>query len=209
MFDYINRFLDDPRPEIAASVRGALRRAGWNLRFTAGRDVKTPSSNSIENACVPRWIGSCHLDPNLEANTRQVIFLPGVRTGHFRDWWNFEESEKKAVEEQERVRLTAKQESREARTGQAELFAAAETPGVPATFEDERSYSSVGLGQATGSTRQKGLVAYEDALVPSGVAASLGERRQADDFGLRDAHEIDIVGLKPPERTPRKVTRSF
>lgn len=127
-------------------------------------------------------------------------------TRHFKGLVEFRGVEKKVVEEQERVRLTAKQESRETRTGQPELFAAGDTPGLPPAFEDERSRQMVSaLARLRALLSQKRKVIYEDAL------ANLLELPlvwESDVKGMimkmRDSDEVDVIGLKPRERTPKK-----
>jgi three-Cys-motif partner protein len=207
MFDYINRFLDDARPEIAASFAELFGGPGWEPAVRGGLR-REDAIVELYRERMRATGGFAHVTSTriLKPTHDRSYFYLVYGTRHLKGLVEFRGVEKKAVEEQERVRLTAKQESREARTGQAELFAATDTSGVPATFEDERS-----LQQASALERLRALLAdkrgvtYEDALAALLELPLVWEsdlKRMILD--LRDAHEIDVVGLKPPERTPKK-----
>jgi hypothetical protein len=61
-------------------------------------------------------------------------------TRHVKGLVEFRKVEEKFVEQQEQIRLTAKQDRRVERTGQGEMFAAAMTAtGGPPSFQDERT----------------------------------------------------------------------
>jgi hypothetical protein len=127
-------------------------------------------------------------------------------TRHFKGLVEFREVERKAVDEQERVRFAAKQESREARTGQTELFTAEDVAGVPASFEMERSVQrDLAVERLRALLRRQAKVPYEDALA---TLLELPLVWEADAkrmiLDLRDAGELDVIGLNPPERTPKK-----
>jgi hypothetical protein len=126
-------------------------------------------------------------------------------TRHSKGLVEFREVERKAVDEQERVRFAAKQESREARTGQTELFGA-DVASVPASFEVERTVQrDLAVERLRALLRRRPKVPYEDALA---TLLELPLVWEADVkriiLDLRDASELDVVGLNPPERTPKK-----
>ena len=86
-------------------------------------------------------------------------------TRHFKGLVEFREVERKAVDEQERVRFAAKQESREARTGQTELFGADDVANVPASFDVERTVQrDLAVERLRALLNRQSKVPYEDAL---------------------------------------------
>ena len=140
MFDYINRFLDDPRPDIAASFAELFGGPGWE---TAVR-----SAVRREDAIVDLYKermraagGFAHVTSTriLKPTHDRSYFYLVYGTRHFKGLVEFREVERKAVDEQERVRLAAKQENREARTGQTELFTPDDVAGIPTSFAVERA----------------------------------------------------------------------
>lgn len=206
MFDYINRFLDDPRPDIAASFAELFGGLGWETAVHTG----VRREDAIVELYRDRMRaagGFAHVTSTriLKPTHDRSYFYLVYGTRHFKGLVEFREVEKKAIEEQERVRFTAKQESREARTGQTELFAVEDVSGVPATFEVERNVQRMLALERLRELLRQGKVPYEEALASLLELPLVWEadvKRMIMD--LRDAHEIDVVGLKPPERAPKK-----
>ena len=141
----------------------------------------------------------------LKPTSDRSYFYLVYGTRHVRGLREFRGIEKKVVEEQERIRSTAKQTHRVARTGQSELFAAATLTGS-ASYQQERqaqlSAASEELLRLLHNERQP---KYEDALAvllerpyvwESDVKALIQK--------LRRAGQLKIVGLKPRERTPKE-----
>jgi len=207
MFDYINRFLDDPRPDIAASFAELFGGPGWET--AVGTAVRR------EDAIVDLYRermraagGFAHVTSTRiqkPTHDRSYFYLV-YGTGHFKGLVEFREVERKAVDEQERVRFTAKQESREARTGQTELFNADDVAGGPASFEVERRVQrDLAVERLRALLRRQPKVPYEVALA---MLLELPLVWEADVkriiLDLRGAGELDVVGLNPPERTPKK-----
>ena len=207
MFDYINRFLDDPRPDIAASFAELFGGPGW--------ESAVRSAVRREDAIVELYRermraagGFAHVTSTriLKPTHDRSYFYLVYGTRHFKGLVEFREVERKAVDEQERVRFAAKQESREARTGQTEMFSADDVAGVPASFEVERSVQrGLALERLRALLRRLPKVSYEDALA---TLLELPLVWEADVkriiLDLRDAGELDVVGLNPPARTPKK-----
>lgn len=140
MFDYINRFLDDPRPDVASSFTELFGGPGWE---TAVRTAVRREDAIVElyRERMRAAGGFAHVTSTriLKPTHDRSYFYLVYGTRHFKGLVEFREVERKAVDEQERVRFAAKQESREARTGQTELFSADDVAGAPASFEAERS----------------------------------------------------------------------
>ena len=206
MFDYINRFLDHPDPEITASFDDLFGGPGWNSAVDA--------HDRRENAIIELYCNRMRALGDFAHVTRTRILKPTsdrayfylvYGTRHVRGLTEFRSIEKKTVEEQERVRLTAKQTNRVERTKQTELFAAATLPGA-ASYEQERDAqlrsAKEDLSRLLPNTPR---TKYEDAL------ALLLERPYVWESDvktmirdLRRAGKLEIEGLKQRERTPKR-----
>jgi len=207
MFDYVNRFLEDQRPDIASSFADLFGGPGWETAVRT--DVRR------EDAVVDLYRermraagGFAHVTSTriLKPTHDRSYFYLVYGTRHFKGLVEFREVERKAVDEQERVRFAAKQDSREARTGQTELFSSADVAGVPASFEVERSVQrDLAIERLRGLLHRHSKVRYEDSLA---TLLELPLVWEADVkriiLDLRDAGELDVAGLNPPERTPKK-----
>lgn len=92
------------------------------------------------------------------------------------------------------------------RTRQHELFAAAViTPGGPQSFDEERSNQQrAAMERLSTLLQSKREVPYPaSARHVARDAARLGVGREAV-IGLRSAGDLDVWGLEPRERTPKK-----
>lgn len=207
MFDYINRFLDDPRPDIAASFAQLFGGHGWETAV----DTAVRREDAIVELYRERMRaagGFAHVTSTriLKPTHDRSYFYLVYGTRHFKGLVEFREVERKAVDEQERVRFAAKQESREARTGQTELFGADDVASVPASFEVERTVQrNLAVERLRAMLQRQPKVPYEDALA---ALLELPLVWEADVkriiLDLRGAGDLDVVGLNPPERTPKK-----
>lgn len=206
MFDYINRLLDHPDDRITAGFDDLFGGPGWD---TAVRADDRRENAILELYCDRmRDLGRfAHVARTriLKPTSDRSYFYLVYGTRHVRGLREFRGIEKKVVEEQERVRSTAKLTHRMARTGQSELFAAATLTGS-ASYQQERqaqlSAASEELLRLLHNERQP---KYEDALAvllerpyvwESDVKALIQK--------LRRAGQLKIVGLKPRERTPKE-----
>jgi len=207
MFDYINRFLDDPRPDISASFTELFGGPGWE---TAVRSAVRREDAIVElyRERMRAAGGFTHVTSTriLKPTHDRSYFYLVYGTRHFKGLVEFREVERKAVDEQERVRFAAKQESRETRTGQTELFSADDLASVPASFEVERSVQrDLAVEQLRALLRRQAKVPYEDALATLLELPLVWEGDvKLIILGLRGAGELDVAGLNPPERTPKK-----
>lgn len=140
MFDHINRFLDDPRPEIAQSFDELFGGPGWNTALQAGR--------GREEVIVELYRERMRSAGDFRHVTWTRILKPTADRSYFyllygsrnvKGLLEFRGVEKRAVEEQERVRLTAKQTDRVERTHQPELFLAATLAAGTSSFDDDRA----------------------------------------------------------------------
>jgi three-Cys-motif partner protein len=207
MFDYINRFLDDPRPDIASSFAELFGGPGWDTAVrTAVR--REDAIVDLYRERVRAAGGFAHVTSTriLKPTHDRSYFYLVYGTRHFKGLVEFREVERKAIDEQERVRFAAKQESREARTGQTELFNAADVANVPASFEVERSVQrDLAIERLRALLRRQAKAPYDLALA---TLLELPLVWEADVkrliLDLRDGGELDVIGLNPPERTPKK-----
>jgi three-Cys-motif partner protein len=207
MVDHINRFLDDPRPEIASSFAQLFGGSGWEAEVRAG----TRREDAIvELYCERiRAAGSfTHVTSTriLKPTDDRAYFYLIYGTRHTKGLVEFRGVEKKAIKEQEHVRLLAKQESRVARTHQPELFAAASLPGGPPSFDEERALQrGAALARLRGLVHPMRVVPYEQVLATL-LEMPLVWESDAKELimELHDAGEIEVRGLKPRERTPKR-----
>jgi len=207
MFDYINRFFDDPRPDIASSFTELFGGPGWEdaVRSAVRREDAIVDLYRERMRAAGGFVHVTSTRVLKPTHDRSYFYLV-YGTRHFKGLVEFREVERKAVDEQERVRFAAKQESREARTGQTELFSADDVAGVPASFEVERSVQrDLAVERLRALLRHQPKVPYEEALASLLELPLVWEadvKRMILD--LRDAGELNVVGLNPPERTPKK-----
>jgi len=206
MFDYVNRFLDDPRPEIAASFTELFGGPGWESALLVGAR-REDSIIALYCERMRTAGGFAHVTSTriLKPTADRAYFYLVYGTRHPKGLLEFRAVEKKAVAEQELVRLTAKQTSRVDRTGQSELFTAANLSEVPPSLDDERRKQQAAALQRlrkiiSGNQR----VPYERALTSLLEMPLVWEsdvKRMIMD--LHDSGELDLEGLKPRERTPK------
>ncbi len=117
----------------------------------------------------------------------------------------FRNVEKKFVGEQERVRLTAKQLERIERTGQSELFVAAEEPIDALSFEGERATQlSLAYDNLCSLIRTHPRISYDEAL-PAILELPLVWESDVKSMikEMRAKQIIQVEGLKGAERTPK------
>jgi len=206
MFDHINRFLENPRPEIAASFDELLGGPGWDAAMNAGAR-REKAIVELYRERMRASGGFAHVTSTriLKPVSDRSYFYLIYGTRHVKGLLEFRGVEKKAVEEQERVRLTAKQTHRVERTGQPELFAASTLAG-PASFTEERATQ---LNAAAASLRvllrSKRRTKYEDALAVLLEMPLVWEsdvKKLIQD--MRKAGELEVQGLKHRERTAKR-----
>ena len=170
--------------------------------------VLDPRVRKSDVPIVVRQLGFAHVTSTriLKPTHDRWYFYLVYGTPHFKGLVEFRELERTAVDEQERVRFAAKQEIREARTGQTELFTSDDVASVPASFEVERDVQrDLAVERLRALLRRHPKVRYEDAL---STLLELPLVWEADIkriiLDLRVAGELDVVSLNLPKRTPKK-----
>ncbi len=210
MSDYINRFLNDPRPEIAASF-DALFGGSWYLewqnlvelglsREAAAIEVYT---KKLKNRGNFKYVTYTRI---LKPESERTYFYLIYATGHRKGIQEFRKIEKKTVAEQKRVRDAIKYHAQVAKTGMKSLFDEPLDDTARSSFEEEKRVQ-MRLGYAT-------LISIFEAN-PDGIAFGeiLGEVLQTplvweNDLKdwireLRNQGEIGIPELKIRQREPR------
>ena len=143
MLDFVNRFLDDPRPEIAATLDPLFGGSGWNLEVESRvKNGETREDAILAVYCVrlrqfgqfPHVRSTRILKPLADRSYFHLVY--GTR--HWKGLVEFQRVEKMAVSEQERVRGSAKILAKIERTQQEELFASVDHQTGPRSFESER-----------------------------------------------------------------------
>ena len=210
MFDYVNRFVGDPRPEILSTFDPLFGGPDWYEEILS----RIHEGQSREDAIVGiycerlrrfghfRHVTSTRI---LKPLTDRVYFHLVYGTGHTKGLIEFRMVEEKAVDDQEQVRDIAKIVHREHRSGQTELFAEPGDQVSPSQAEAERRKR---LAQAHAQLREllstRKVVEYDEVLgvlleIPmvwrSDINAWLGD--------LRASGEIDIRNLGARARVPQ------
>lgn len=203
MYDYINRFLEHPSSEIAASINDVFGGTVWREAIGPGRDRENNIvkfyQDCLRNRGRFRHVTSTRiLKPLFDRSYFHLVY--GTR--HIKGLREFRRVEKSVAEEQERVRCDAKQKHRVERSGQPEMFRSVEISSSQ-SFEEEREARL----EAANRTLRKMLcdrvrILYDDAL---GALLEMPLVWESDVKGLIDAMwscgELEIEGLKPRERT--------
>ena len=206
MFDHINRFLDHPGHGIKSSFDELFGGSGWNsaVNSSAGRETAIVEHYCARMRALGHFAHVTHTRILKPVSERSYFYLI-YGTRHVKGLIEFRGIEKKTVEKQEQVRLTAKQTKRLERTRQVEMFAPAALAGA-ASYEQERNAQlAVATEDLLRLLHNKQRTSYEDAL------ATLLERPYVWESDvkalvqdLRQAGKLEIQGLKPQERTPKR-----
>lgn len=197
MFDYINRFLDTSSPEM--SFDDLFGGPGW-------KDV-IQASHRREDAIVGLYcermkaIGGFDFVTSTRFKkplSERSYFYLIYGTRHPEGLLEFRRVERKEVAEQERVRLDAQQVERVGRTGQTELFDAADSSGTgPASFEVERAGNIARAEKRLLALLQRCREMDYDVARTTMLEFPLVWEQDVQHFVKARA---EVVGLKPRER---------
>jgi three-Cys-motif partner protein len=206
MFDYINRFLEDPRQEIAASFDDLFGGPGWEAALQATRrreeNIVELYRERMRTQGTFKHVTSTRI---LKPIADRAYYYLVYGTRHVRGLLEFRGVEKQTVEEQERVRLSAKQTDRIERTRQEELFSPSILSTGPMSFEEERAAQlTAAATRLRVMLRSKPRIKYEDIL---GVLLEMPLVWESDVQqiikDMRAAGELEIENLAPRARTVR------
>lgn len=146
MSDFINRFIEDPRPEIAATIDrlfGENWQPEWNALLEKGL--------SREAAAIEVYTSRLKLSGNFQHVTSTRILKPTADrsyfyliygTQHWKGIDEFRKIEEKAVAVQENIRNEAKYNKNVDQTGQPSLFGHQIMETSVNKFEDEKAAQS-------------------------------------------------------------------
>ncbi len=210
MFDPLNRFLEHPNPENAASYDPLFGGEGWNFEteelvgngLTREEAILMVYRERFRKAGEFGHVTSTRiLKPLADRSYFHLIY--GTR--HWKGLVEFRSVEKKAVDIQERVRSEAKHTHRVERTGQPVLFELSSLPAFPRSYENERKHQ---LSAATIELRR--LLVRNKRVRYEYVLGHLLERplvwKSDINQSLRSmssSGEIRISGLSGNARTPK------
>lgn len=210
MSDFINRFIEDPRPHIAAGfddLFGAAWYDEWKALHDTGMTREAAAirvyTERLKKAGNYAFVTSTRI---LKPASDRAYFYLIYATRHRKGIQEFRGIEQKAVALQERLRNDVKYQTVLTRTGQPSLFGAAVMDTAVATYEDERkTQHKIALQKLTHlvKTRPRGIK-YEDLIGPvmetplTWESDLKGWLKQLGADG-----KIEIVGMGPRERTPK------
>lgn len=170
MFDFVNRFFDDPRPEIIASFDPLFGSPGWypevEERIARGETresaIVAVYSNRLKNFGKFQHVTSTRI---LKPVSDRSYFHLVYGTGHLKGLREFRTVERKAVDAQELERNVAKITRRIERSGQGEFFAVGETQTGPSASEIERKIQLDGaFTDLQNLLKSQGAVQYDSIL---------------------------------------------
>lgn len=210
MFDPLNRFLEDPRPEIAKTYDPLFGGPGWHVEveklveqgLAREEAILTVYRERFRKAGEFEHVTSTRiLKPLADRSYFHLIY--GTR--HWKGLVEFRSVEKKAVDAQERVRSEAKYTRRVERTGQPDLFVPSSLPIFPRSYENEREHQ---LSAATNELRsllsRNKRVRYEEILGHLLERPLVWESDIKQSLrSMKSSGEIRISGLSGNARTPK------
>jgi len=210
MFDYVNRFLDDPRPEIAATFDPFFGGPGWHLEVGRHTQMGYSREDAILNVYRDRLreIGKFPHSTStriLKPLTERSYFHLVYGTRHWKGLVEFRNVEKKAIDEQEHVRDVAKITHRVDRTGQTELFGKRDEILGPRSSDEERNRElSAAHAKLQEILSTHGSCKYE-TLIGEILKNPLVWKSDLDSWltNLRKAGKIEIPALIGRQRTPK------
>ena len=210
MFDFVNRFLDDPTPENAANLDPLFGGSGWHLEF----EDQVVAGQSREDAILdvycerlrkfgkfPHVTSTRILKPLADRSYFHLVY--GTR--HWKGLVEFRGVEKIAVAEQERVRGVAKIIHQVERTGQGDLFSeAAEQLGPRTSAEERKKRLGFGYVKLRDILKARQVCKYED-LIAELLKVPFVWKSDLDGWitDMRKAGEVDIHDMSERERTAK------
>jgi len=206
MFDHINRFLELPESVYVEQFNELFGGPGWEevVRSTQRREQTIIDFyiKKMRTAGGFAHVTYARIDkPTIDRTYFYLVY--GTR--HPKGLVEFRKVEKGFTNEQGRVRLTAKQNSRIERTGQSEFSFLSDNQCPIPSFEEERAIQlKAAAGRMRSILEKKTKTSYEDVLIPLLEMPLVWESDiQSMLMKLKSDGEIDISGMGPRERTPK------
>lgn len=207
MYDYINRFIEDERPDIKTTFNALFGRSTLSDFWSSSKGINREEAIVEEyKTCLKETSGyryvanTAILVPQKDRTYFHLIYASNSLDGLL----TFRQVEQSAMREQNRIRNIAKQQQRETKTGSLELFDANEI-GESIYYNELRERFNLKAKQAIQNKLiKKYLLSYDDLLefleIPmtyeSDIKEWLGEWKNQ---GL-----IKIEGLIGKQRVPQK-----
>ena len=170
MFDFVNRFLEDPRPEIAETFNPLFGGPNWysevESRVRAG-EAREDAVLDVYRSRFKKFGNFNHVTSTriLKPLADRSFFHLVYGTRHWKGLVEFRGVERKAIDVQEQVRDEAKITNRVQRTGQEDLFAKTGMKTESRTFESERNNNlQHGLAITRENLSRRGSMKYEAVL---------------------------------------------
>jgi three-Cys-motif partner protein len=211
MFDSVNRFISDPRPETAATLNPLFGGNEWYDEFVS----RAQQIGSREDAIVTvyqerlREFGQLpHVTfTRIKKPTQDRAFFYLVYgTRHWKGLWEFRAVEKNAAPIQEGVRNVAKYRAKETRTGIRDLFSDDAASEKPRSFEEEKDQRCwQAKKRLTELIQDRKRLKYED-IVTVIFEIPLVWPGDLNSWLLEMSRQgsIRIEGMRPHERTPKQ-----
>lgn len=213
MFNDINRFISDPRPETAKSFEPLFGDDSWFKDYQSfvakgfSREAALISlyTQRLKDAGQIRYATSTRIKKPMQ---ERAYFHLIYTTRHWKGLVEFRTVERRAADEQEQIRNAVRTAQREDETGMTDLFSsiaqAAEVISKP--FDQERRENLDRISQLAADTLRGVLeIKYED-LLGILLETPLVWEQDIKSILLNYTEEnlIQIVGLNPRETTPKR-----
>lgn len=206
MFDYINRFLENPSDDLVPSFNDLFGGPGWEsaLTATSRREEAIVALYCERMRSIGRfdYVTSTRI---LKPTTDRTYFYLIYGTRHPKGLIEFRKIEESALAEQEKVRLNAKEANRLERTSQPLLSGLEQLSSLQTPLDIERSLR---LAEAAGRLREKlerhGRISYDSALtlmLQTPLVFQRDVKETVQDW--QSTKYIKIEGLKPKQRVPQ------
>lgn len=208
MSDFINRFLEDPRPEIAATFDELFGKdwyAEWQTFVAAGLSREAAAievySSRLKATGTLNFVTSTRI---LKPKADRSYFYLIYGTQHWKGVQEFRNVERKAIDAQEQVRNAAKYKAEIERTGQENLFG---SDALIKTYEAERrTQLDRGWDKLVAMLRKNPTgLKYEDLIGPVLEIPMVWEADLKDWLrALRTEGKIEIPELTGRQKVPKK-----
>ncbi len=204
MYDFINRFINFPEAATEHSLDRFFGTSKWRtIRIERDREALSLDCYKAQLRRVGSfsYVTSTRI---LKPLSNRAYFHLVYATRSAKGIVEFRRVEEKTVPEQDAVRASAQREHRESTTGQGELDLGL-TSHLSSTTEEERARQLDKARALIAAILQKGPVFYED-LQPRILELPLVWNKDLTSILLADrkAGTVEIDGLGPRERTPKK-----
>ena len=210
MFDFVNRFLEDPRPEIAESFDPTFGGPGWDEEVQRRVDSGWNREDAILHVYRERLrqfgqfrhVTSTRI---MKPTSDRSYFYLVYGTRHWKGLVEFRDIEKRVIGEQERVREAARLIDHESSTGQADLFEpSVETAGTRSFVANFQKQHDSGERRLREILMERRECIYEELLGTILEMSLVSESDVKKWIGeMRALGQVEMPDLGERERTPK------